>query len=156
MNGYLKQTKYFTTISIAGNIKTVDDYIIMVKRGENLESPNSYSCSVNGVVEAYHSDVGIYHFADLNDCPSIQLEQEVFYFEGEFNREMTAELGITQRLSWMMLGASLFQVPRMKKNDMPNHLILDVIGKTFTPFTLEQVRTMQLSRRRMNVFLVIA
>lgn len=143
MNRYLEKTKYFTTISIAGNITTSDDYVISVKRGENLESPNSYSCSVNGVVEAYHKDVTLYEFSDPNDKPSISLNQENFYFENEFNREMTAELGVTQSLSWVMQGITIFQVPSLENNDIPNNLIIDVIGKTFTPFTLDQIRSMQ-------------
>lgn len=143
INDYLCETDYLPIISVAGNIETADDFIICVKRGKNLESPNTYSCSVNGVTEVYHESINHYKYSDSNDRPSITSDMETFQFENEFNREMMAELGVTQSLSWSIFGLAIFQVPLTKEGEKKNALIFDVIGKTYMPFTLDQVRILQ-------------
>lgn len=130
-------------MSIAGNIETNDGYVIVAQRGKNVENAMTYSCSVNGVAEVNNKHVELYQDSVLVDKPTIDVSDDVFTFEGEFNRETIAELGITEKLSWNYMGVGLFNIPNLEKDEKRISVVFDVIGFTRIFHSLNQMRQFQ-------------
>ena len=112
VNKYLKTSTFPNIIGVTGNITTLDNMLIVCKRGQKVEDSSTVYPSVNGHAEFYDQNVSFYKESAFEDVPTIIARTEArIDFIGEITRETTAELNVEDfKQKWQYLGLSVLGI----------------------------------------------
>ena len=94
-NKYLKQSSYLHILSIAGCVITTDQYSLLAKRNKSLEHASKVMCSFTGYLEFFSDKIDKYQYSDVDDRPTLIVNDCKQNINDEIKREISAELGTT-------------------------------------------------------------
>lgn len=147
INSYLNSSYFPHIISIAGNILTMDGYLIYTQRGKEVEHEGKFSCSLTGYGEVCDDEVEFYKYSVVDDKPAIQSGDEFYHFGGEFTRETRAELGVsTSPGDWRYLGLMISgkkNAASNRANNQPGTIDFEVLGQAQVNYSLDNIIKLQ-------------
>ena len=140
INEYLEVSTFPNIIGVTANLTTLDDMLILCKRGRNVEDAFTLYPSVNGHAEFYDSNVAFYKESAYEDVPTILANtNNRIDFEGEIARETTAELNINEfKHKWQYSGISVLAI-KPKEGNVKRRFHFNILMKNQVNHTAAEV-----------------
>ena len=140
VNEYLKISQYVNIIGVTANLSTIDDMLVVCKRGKEVEDKETIYPSANGHAEFYDQNVSFYKESAYEDVPTLVASRESrIDFIGEISRETVAELNISEfRQKWQYIGISALAI-KPTKDSVKRRFHFNILMKNTVNYNSKEV-----------------